>query len=136
MWFGVFECRRHPNGDAEGANWGRSLGRGIPLSSGGWVALYHHSEWSAHVTEHSPVPSVCLSVVRLVGLSVRKVYCGKMVDWIRMSLGTVGAVPPGIRVIDEGLRASRGRVDFGVVRPIGPMVSMAYFVTEMYSTRA
>jgi len=27
-------------------------------------------------------------------------------------------------------------VDFGAVCPIGPMVSMAYFVTEMYSTHA
>jgi len=27
-------------------------------------------------------------------------------------------------------------VDFGVVSPIGLMVSVAYFVTEMYSSRA
>ena len=40
--------------------------------------------------------SVCLSVCR----SVRKVYCGKMADWIRMSFGVVSGVGRGMDVLD------------------------------------
>jgi len=43
---------------------------------------------------------------------------------------------PGIHVLDEGPRASRNGWIFGSFAPIGPVVSMAYFVTEMYLTRA
>jgi len=35
-----------------------------------------------------------------VGLSVRKVYCGKTADWIRMSFGVVSGVGRGVGVLD------------------------------------
>ena len=40
----------------------------------------------------------CLSV----GLSVRKVYCGKTANWIRMSLEMVSEVGRGMGVLDRG----------------------------------
>ena len=62
--------------------------------------------------------------------------CEEVCKPIDLSFGVVSGVIPSIHVLDGGPRASRGRVDFGVVCPIGSMVSMAYFVTEMYLTRA
>jgi len=40
---------------------------------------------AALATELSPEPSICQSV----GLSVCKLYCGKMADWIRIPFGMV-----------------------------------------------
>ena len=52
--------------------------------------------------------------------------CAEVHEPIELSFGVVSGVTPGIDVLDGGLRASRGRVDFGVICPIGPVVSMAY----------
>jgi len=53
--------------------------------------------------------SVCLSV----GLSVRKVYCGRKADWIRMPLGMVSGIGRGTGVLDGGCDCRRGRGSFG-----------------------
>ena len=55
-----------------------------------------------------------------VGLSVRKVYCGKMADWIRMPFGVMSGVNEGIHVSDGSPRASGKGVNFGVVYLHGP----------------
>ena len=52
------------------------------------------------MTEHSPGPSVGLSVCRLICLSDRKVYCGKTAEWIRMTFGMVSGVNRGMDVLD------------------------------------
>jgi len=44
----------------------------------------------------SSLPSVGLSV----GLSVRKVYCGKTADWIWMPFGMVSGIGRGMGVLD------------------------------------
>jgi len=51
-------------------------------------------------------------------LSVRQVYYGKTADWTRVPFGMVNGVTPGIHVLDGGPRASRRKVDFGVVCPL------------------
>jgi len=51
----------------------------------------------AYLTDLS-IPSVGLCVSLSVGLSVRKVYCGKMADWIWMPFGMVSGVVRGIWV--------------------------------------
>ena len=56
--------------------------------------------------ELSPGPSV-------VCLSVRKVYCGKTADWIRVPLGAVSGVGLGMGVLDGGDDCRRGRGSFG-----------------------
>ena len=57
--------------------------------------------------DHSPGPSVGLSV----GLSDRKVYCGKMADWIQMPFGVVSGVSRGMGVLDgSGYRQGDGAV--------------------------
>ena len=73
---------------------------------------YHHcSNFLAHRTlsiehEHKRcwytivAYPVCRSVRRLVGLFVRKVYCGKMADWIQMPIGVVSGVGRGMSVLD------------------------------------
>jgi len=43
-----------------------------------------------------------LSVYVCVCLSVRKVYCGKTADWIRMPFGTVNGVGLCMGVLDFG----------------------------------
>ena len=55
-----------------------------------------------------------------VDLSVRKVYCGKTADWIRMPFEVVCGVSRGMGVLDEGGYRQRGRGSFGVKlgRPI------------------
>jgi len=59
------------------------------------VALYQHSEWSAHGTGLvSPRASICLSV--------RRVYCGKTAEWIRIPFGVVSGVDRGMGVLDGG----------------------------------
>ena len=66
------------------------------------------------MTEHSPGPSVGLSVFRSVGLSDRKVYCGKTAEWIRMPFGMVNGVGRGMGVLDGGGDRRRRRAVFGV----------------------
>ena len=56
--------------------------------------------------------SVCLCV-GLVCLSVWKVYCGKMADWIRIPLGMVTGVDRGMGVLDRDGDRRRGRGSFG-----------------------
>jgi len=51
--------------------------------------------------------SVCLSVCR----SVRKLYCGKMADWIWMLFGMVSGVGRGMRVLD-GWWSLKGKGQF------------------------
>ena len=53
---------------------------------------------SALCTDLLPIPFVGLSVC----LSVRKVYCGKTADWIRVPIGVENGVGPGIGVYDVG----------------------------------
>jgi len=48
------------------------------------------------LTDLSPRPSVGLCVC----LSVRKVYCGKMAEWIRVLFGTESVVGQGMGVLD------------------------------------
>jgi len=48
-----------------------------------------------------------------VGLSVRKVYCGKTADWIRMPFGMVSGVSQGMGVLDMGGDRRRERGGFG-----------------------
>jgi len=62
------------------------------------------SNVSTHGTEHSPGPSVGLSVsVCLpVGRSVRKVYCGKTAERIWMPFGVLSGVDRGMGVLDGG----------------------------------
>jgi len=49
--------------------------------------------------------SVCLSVC----LFVRKVYCGKTADWIRMPFGVVSGTGLGMGILDFGGDRRRGR---------------------------
>ena len=49
-----------------------------------------------------------------VDLSVRKVYCGKTADWIRMPFGVVSGVGRGMGVSDEGGDRRRGKGSVGV----------------------
>ena len=44
--------------------------------------------------------AVCRSVCLSVGRSVRKVYCSKTADWIRMRFGVVSGVGQGMGVLD------------------------------------
>jgi len=67
------------------------------------TTLYQHSEQSAHVTEHSPGPSVS----RSVGQSVHKVYWAKRLIGSRCHLGWVGW-----GCIRWGCLSSKGRGSF------------------------
>jgi len=53
-----------------------------------------------------PIPSV--------SLSVRKVYCGKMADWVRMPFGMMSGVGQGMGVLDGGGDRQRGRGILGL----------------------
>jgi len=55
---------------------------------------------SACGIELSSIPSVGRSVCLLVCVSVRKMYCGKMDDWIQMPFGMVSGVGRGMRILD------------------------------------
>jgi len=59
-----------------------------------------------------PGPSLGLSVCRSVCLSVRKVYCGKTVEWIQMPFRMVSAVGRGMGVLDGGGDRRRERDSF------------------------
>ena len=48
-----------------------------------------------------------------VGLSDRKVYCGKMADWIWMPFGMVSGVGRRMVVLDGGGEHQRRRGSFG-----------------------
>ena len=66
---------------------------------------------SASGVDLSLSPSVGLCVCQLVCLLVRKVYCGKTADWIRMPFGMVSGVCRGMDVLDgDGDRQRRGAV--------------------------
>jgi len=54
-----------------------------------------------------------LSVGRLVGLSVWKVYCGKMAERIQMPFGVVSGVGRVMGALDGGGDRRRGRDSFG-----------------------
>jgi len=71
---------------------------------------------SVHVTDLSPRPSVGLRVCvgRSVCLSVRKVYCGKTSEWIRMPFGVVRGIGRGMGVLDGSGYLRRGKDNFGV----------------------
>jgi len=56
--------------------------------------------------------SVGLSIGRSVCLCVRKVYCSKTADWIRIPFGMVSVVGRGIDVLDRGDNRRRGRGSF------------------------
>ena len=78
----------------------------------------------AYVLDLSPSPSVGLCVC------VRKVYCGKTADWIRMPFGMASGVGHGMGVVDEALRAPSGRGGCGnLASPFTPLIWMAYFYT-------
>jgi len=57
----------------------------------------------------SPRPPVGRSVC----LSVRKVYYGKMAEWIQMVFGMVSGVGRGLGVLDGGGYCRRGRGSLG-----------------------
>jgi len=65
---------------------------------------------SANGVELSPSPSVGLSVRVCLSMSVRKVYCGKMDDWIRMPFGMVSGVGRrmGVMLVRGDRRMERG----------------------------
>jgi len=62
--------------------------------------------------------------------------CIVVCEPIELLFGTVSGVTPGIHVLHGSPHASRGRSGFWGLFPIGQIVSMVYFVTEMYLTRA
>ena len=67
------------------------------------VLLSRHSlSISTHVTDLSPSPSVRLCLHVCVCRSVRKMYCGKMAEWIQMSFGMMSGVSQGMSVLDGG----------------------------------
>jgi len=53
-------------------------------------------------------------VCRLVGQSVRKVYCAKTTDWIQMPFGMVNGVSQGMGALDGCGDRQMGRGIFGV----------------------
>jgi len=62
--------------------------------------------------------------------------CAEVSAAIELSCGVVSGVTQGIHVLDGGPRASRKRGGLWGRFPYWPKVSVAYFVTEMYSTHA
>jgi len=62
--------------------------------------------------------------------------CVEVREPIELSFGAVSGVTLDIDVLDGGPCASREGWILGSFAPIGPMVSLAYFVTEMYLTHA
>jgi len=66
-----------------------------------------------------------------VGLSVRKVFCGKMADWIRMPF-RVSGVSQGMGVLD-GVVIVRGKGEVLEVKLGRPIVSNGVFATRLFS---
>jgi len=60
---------------------------------------------------------------------VRKVYCGKTADCIRMPFGVVSGVGLGMGVLDRGGDCRRGRGSFGV-NLWRPIVTNGAFATR------
>ena len=69
---------------------------------------FAYNVYSCHCEHDASCHMTCLSVC----LSVRKVYCGKMGDWIWMLFRVVSGVSQGMDVLDGGPCASRGRGGF------------------------
>jgi len=61
-----------------------------------------------------------------VGLSVRKVYCDIMADWIRMLFGVVSGVGRGMDVLDGDSDDQRGR---------GNMLFPNYFGEDLFTLK-
>jgi len=62
--------------------------------------------------------------------------CAEVRESVKLSFGAVSGVTSGIHVLD-GVHVPQGKGwILGSFAPIGPLVSVAYFVTEMYSTLA
>jgi len=68
-----------------------------------------------------------------VGPSLRS--CVEVHEPVELSFGEVSGVSSGIGVLD-GVHVLQGEGAVSVFALIDPLVSMAYFVIEMYSTRA
>jgi len=62
------------------------------------VALYQAS--LSGLCDGTLAWAICRSIHLSVGLSVRKVYCGKTAEWIRMPFGMVSGVGQGMDVLD------------------------------------
>ena len=62
--------------------------------------------------------------------------CVEVREPIELSFGMMNGVGLGIDVRNGGPHSLGEVVDFGIVCPHWPMGSMAWFLTEMYSTRA
>jgi len=67
-----------------------------------------------------------------VGLSVRKVYCGKTADRIRMPFGVLSGVGRGMGVLDGSGDRRRRRGSFGV-NLRRPIVTNWAFATRLFS---
>jgi len=68
------------------------------------------------------MPQVCDGVPNRMNLLHS---CAEVRAAIELSFQIVSGVTADIHVLDGVLRASSGRVNFGVVCPIGPMVSIS-----------
>jgi len=68
----------------------------------------------SHVTLYqASISGLCDGTCQSVGLSVHKLYCGKMAEWIRMPFGMVSGVGRGMGVLDGGGYHRRGRGSLG-----------------------
>ena len=65
------------------------------------------------LTDLPPIPCAGLCVCLSVCLCARKMYCGKMADWIRMPFGVVSGVGLGMGVLYFGGARRRGRGSVG-----------------------
>jgi len=61
--------------------------------------------------------------------------CVELREPIELSFGVVSGLGSGVHVLDGAHLPREGWI-LGSFATIGPMVSIAYFVTEMYSTYA
>jgi len=69
--------------------------RGHLCDSTAFLFVVDSASLSYLSTHLSLIPSVGLCV----GVCVRRVYCGKTADWIRMPFGVVSGVGPGMSVL-------------------------------------
>ena len=92
-----------------------------------YVPLVNCLELSCRITKYIISASLSISIVRgtlmlrtcrlahlSVGLSVRKVYCGKTTNWIRMLFGMVSGVGQGMGVLDGVVIVKGEGAVFGV----------------------